>query len=265
MNSPKRNLQAAIAAAVLACATLPTQAANQPTINLLPTTVIENLKQTAAGAKAMEDSLQQVIADLDAQKKLYDASHCEGAVGDAGCQQIQTQIGQTYGQLLNTIETALPDIERNVSNTHAAVGQRLRTEVGLKMTPLGIERLVSAQQRQSEQNAGFKKHQRLSRLFGGLAQLVSQRGRGDSVAVMASGIYLDTHQVLQEIGQIQQDIAVAKLQLDVFEAYGQITPEMVGAVEGVKTLLFGDPGSDYIPTETAPAEVGFVSDYERRS
>lgn len=264
MTLTKTSVAKWITAAVLSVSVANTAlAVNQPTINLLPTTVIENLKQTAAGAKAMEDNLQQVISNLDAQNKLYAASHCDGAINDAGCDQIQQQIANNYSQLLSTIDAALPEIERNVANTHQAVSQRLRTEVGLKMTPLDIEKLVRQQSSAANRSPVARKHQRLSRMFGNLAKLVSQQGRGDSMAVMASGIYWDTQQVMNDINVIKQDIAVAQMQLDVFKAYGQITPEMVGTVDNVKTLLFGDVPEDVIPTEIPPAESTFISEYER--
>lgn len=246
---------------------LPGWAINQPTIelppNLLPTTVIENLKQTAGEARQMEDNLQQVISQLEAQKQLYDASHCEGAVNDSGCAQLQQQMSKHYGDMLRTIESALPGIEHNVQGTFQAVSQRMRTEVGYKMTPLGIERMLAAQPARASQPDG-NRPQRLSRMFGRLAQLVSQHGRGDNLAVMAAGIYWDTRQVLEDIHVIKQDIAIAKVQLDVFQAYGQITPAMIGTVDNVKNLLFGEEQQAPIPGNLPEPEQVFVSEYERR-
>ena len=62
--------------------------ASAPTINLFPTTVLEEIKHTGSVAAEMETGLQAVISQLDEQQKLYLESKCEGNEGDPGCERI---------------------------------------------------------------------------------------------------------------------------------------------------------------------------------
>ncbi len=63
-------------------------AATGPTLQLFPTTVLEDIKETGLVAQELEPDLQDVIARMDQQQSLYLESKCDGADNDPGCQNI---------------------------------------------------------------------------------------------------------------------------------------------------------------------------------
>ena len=97
-----------LAVFILAVRGFPANAKQPPTIQLFPTTVVENIKHTGEAAKAMEQDLQSVIDRLNQQEEIYMASKCEGAAAEPGCSQIAGQLSQTYLEMLNLMENRLP-------------------------------------------------------------------------------------------------------------------------------------------------------------
>ena len=83
---------------------------------------------------------------------------------------------------------------------------------------------------------------RLSERFKQYYQLVATSGaKGDqSLAVLASDIYLDMEETSLLIQRTRQEIARATLMEQLNQSFGIITPEMVEVVGGVKSILFGD-------------------------
>jgi hypothetical protein len=225
-------------------------ATTPPTIRLFPTTVVEDLRQTSAVAKEMETGLQEVIGRLDQQQELYLQSKCEGAEDDAGCQQLARQLGATYLDMLGVMEERLPDMEHTVNNTRLSLETRLRTELGNKMTSwtlqetlLGSE-IATATSEPAPSMRG-KSGMRLSERFSQYYQLVASSGSqtDQSLAVLASDIYLDMEETSALIARTREEIARATLIEQLNQSFGTITPEMMEVVGGVKSILFGDESS----------------------
>ena len=86
---------------------------------------------------------------------------------------------------------------------------------------------------------------RLSERFQQYYQLVATSGaKGDqSLAVLASDIYLDMEETSALIRRTRQEIARATLMEQLNQSFGNITPEMIEVVGGVKSILFGDDDS----------------------
>jgi len=239
---------------VLACAVTVTTfvssraaLANTPTIRLFPTTVVEDLRQTGNVARDMETGLQEVIGRLDQQQQLYLESKCRGAENDPGCQRLARQIGATYLEMLGIMEERLPDMEHTVNNTRLSLEKNLRNELGRKMTPWTLqETLVGSAANQSAPAATpmlrGRSGMRLSERFRQYHQLVATSGsRGDqSLAVLASDIYLDMQETSVLIERTRQEIARATLMEELNQSFGIITPEMIEVVGGVKSILFGE-------------------------
>lgn len=224
--------------------------ANTPTIRLFPTTVVEDLRQTGNVARDMETGLQEVIGRLDQQQQLYLDSKCQGAENDSGCQRLSRQIGATYLEMLGIMEERLPDMEHTVNNTRLSLEKNLRNELGRKMTPWTLqETLVGGAANPAEAAAAptlrGRSGMRLSERFRQYHQLVATSGsRGDqSLAVLASDIYLDMRETSVLIERTRQEIARATLMEELNQSFGIITPEMIEVVGGVKSILFGDDGS----------------------
>jgi hypothetical protein len=217
-----------------------------PTIRLFPTAVVENIKHTGEAAKAMEVGLQDVIDRLNQQEELYMAARCEGVEAEQGCSDIAKQMGQTYQEMLDLMETRLPDMEDSVRATGASLEKRIRKELGHKTTPRGLQKLL---ERTPQKPAAAPRYNRpsrkLSEKFRQYYNLVAMRPTADSsgsLAAVAAEIYLDTRDVQELIALTRDEISRAKLMIDLDQAYGIITPEMFAMVAQVKTILFGESG-----------------------
>ncbi len=260
MTKRRLSLLAATFAAALLSAGFAT--ANTPTIRLFPTTVVEDLRQTGNVARDMETGLQEVIGQLDQQQQLYQESKCDGAENDQGCQRLARQIGASYLEMLNIMEERLPDMEHTVNNTRLSLEKSLRNELGRKMTSWTLQETLvgkgasSATAKPSPTLRG-RSGMRLSERFKQYYQLVATSGaKGDqSLAVLASDIYLDMEETSQLIARTRQEIARATLMEQLNQSFGIITPEMIEVVGGVKSILFGDDESMAIVAGPPPASI----------
>ena len=227
---------------------LPAAAKQSPTIQLFPTTVVENIKQTGEAARAMEQDLQSVIERLNQQEELYLASKCEGAGAEQGCSELSGQLGQTYLEMLNLMETRLPGMEDSVRATNASLEKRIRKELGRKTTPRGLQKLLERTPQKSAESRRYQRRSgRLSEKFRQYYKLVAMApgsNSGGSLAAVAAEIYLDTQEVQDLIALTRDEISRAKLMIDLDQAYGLITPEMFDMVGRVKTILFGEAGEE---------------------
>jgi hypothetical protein len=236
--------------------------ATTPTIRLFPTTVVEDLKQTGNVARDMETGLQEIIGRLDQQQELYQESKCDGAEDDSGCQRLARQIGQTYLEMLTVMDERLPDMEHTVNNTRKSLEKGLRNELGKKMTPWTLqETLIGGKADQSAPEAKptlrGRSGMRLSERFKQYYQLVATSGaKGDqSLAVLASDIYLDMEETSILIQRTRQEIARATLMEQLNQSFGIITPEMIEVVGGVKSILFGDADGTALVAGPPPGSV----------
>ncbi len=216
-----------------------------PTIKLFPTTVITNLSEMSTTAKAMEEDLHSVILDLEAQITLYKEAQCEGAETDEGCRAIEDQLGGRYEELLSRMEENLPEMEQAVKQTSKSLEKNLRTQLGLKMTPRQLQSKILKKHKQNSP-AGRSRSRRtlaLSDRFKSYHQLVAMGSRmngGGSLVEVAANIYLDTKEVSELISLTREEIGRARLMVQLNNLYGVVTPEMIGVVDGVKSVLFGE-------------------------
>lgn len=228
-----------------------------PTIRLFPTTVVEDLRQTSSVAKEMETGLQEVIGRLDQQQLLYQQSKCDGAESDPGCQRLAKQLGATYLDMLSIMDERLPDMEHTVNNTRLSLEKRLRSELGNKMTPWMLQETLLGGKPQEKKapspSMRGRSGMRLSERFQQYYQLVasSSSHNDQSLAVLASDIYLDMDDTSELIARTRDEIARATLIEQLNQSFGAITPEMMEIVGGVKSILFGDEG-DYVQIAGPP-------------
>lgn len=235
--------------------------ANTPTIRLFPTTVVEDLRQTSSVAKEMETGLQEVIGRLDQQRELYVESKCEGAENDSGCQRLAKQLGATYLEMLTIMEERLPDMEHTVNNTRLSLEKRLRSELGNKMTSWTLQETLLGGETEAAgapaPSLRGRSGMRLSERFRQYYQLVaSSSSRSDqSLAVLASDIYLDMDETSELIARTREEIARATLIEQLNQSFGTITPEMMEIVGGVKSILFGEENGDFPIAGPPPASI----------
>jgi hypothetical protein len=230
-----------------------------PTIQLFPTTVLEEIKHTGDVAAQMETGLQAVITRLDEQQKLYMQSKCEGNEGDPGCERIARQLGKSYLEMLTVMGDRLPEMETAVNNTSASLEKRLRSELGQKKTSWTLQEMLVGEQSGSASKADRpvlrgRSGMRLSDRFHQYYQLVARSGGevNSSLAVIASDIYLDMQETSSLIARTRDEISRATLMEQLNQSFGTITPEMQEVVAGVKSILFGEDES-LMPMTAPPA------------
>jgi hypothetical protein len=243
-------------------------AVSGPVVRLFPTTVLEDIRETGQVAEEMENNLQQIIHKLDMQQQLYTESLCQGAEGDQGCDRIAKQLGATYLEMLDTMSERLPEMERAVNSTRASLEKRLRQELGQRTTPTSLQNALlgegdgtaDAQERPALRG---RSGVRLSDRFKQYYELVAthRNAPGQSLAVVASDIYLDMEEASMLIAATQQEIGRAALMGQLNQSFGLITPEMSAVVGGVKEILFGESAGG-APIASPPYAIGepeFVS------
>ncbi|MGH8224207.1 MAG: hypothetical protein ACREQZ_14660, partial [Woeseiaceae bacterium] len=142
-----------------------------------------------------------------------------------------------------------PDMEHTVNNTRLSLEKRLRSELGNKMTSWTLQETLLGGNPQDGSGAPApsmrgKSGMRLSERFRQYYQLVaSSSSKSDqSLAVLASDIYLDMEETSTLIARTREEIARATLIEQLNQSFGTITPEMMEVVGGVKSILFGDDG-----------------------
>ena len=233
-----------------------------PTIRLFPTTVVEDLRQTSSVAKEMETGLQEVIGRLDQQQQLYAESKCDGAEDDPGCQRLAKQLGATYLEMLGIMEQRLPDMEHTVNNTRLSLEKRLRSELGNKMTSWTLqETLLGGNPRNNSAapapsmrgRSGMRLSERFRQYYKLVASSSSQTDQ--SLAVLASDIYLDMDETSELIARTREEIARATLIEQLNQSFGMITPEMMEVVGGVKSILFGDEQNNIVIAGPPPGSI----------
>ena len=162
-------------------------------------------------------------------------------------------------------------MERAVTNTRNSLEKRLRVELGQKSTPTSLQNLLLGKVSKitAEDDPIVLRGRsgiRLSDRFKQYYKLVAtrQNGANQSLAVIASDIYLDMDEASRLIAATQEEISRATLMEQLNQSFGQITPEMTEVVNGVKSILFGEALGE-TPIASAPLladETPFVSPLE---
>lgn len=235
-----------------------------PGVALFPVAVRENIRFTQEAAAGMERNLEEIVGDLDAQMAAYRRSQCDGADDDPGCRQISSNIATTFRTMLESLETSLPEMQRAVRQTHETLGARLADEVGRKMTARGLQHaLQSSRDGAAGSGSAVQPRSRMSRTFQRYYDLIRTQ-RDQELTTLAAQIYLDTHSSLHYMELIDAEVKRGIVTLDLEQFLGEVTPEMVNTVDGVKALLFGAQPDDGViagPPRT-PEPATFESPWE---
>jgi len=209
-------------------------AASKPTLNLFPSDVTEQLTNTGTVAKQMEKSLKGTIQKLDAQKKLYDQTGCDGS-SEPGCDELAKQMGDHYMEILTIMKENLPEMKQSITATHKGIEKNLRKEVGKKTSPADIQRLLG----KNGTPKVFKGKYSLSSRFAQYHKMIS-RGSNNTLATLAAEIYLDSGAVLNMIGLMEAEIVQQETMIKLGQMYGTLTPQMIDTVDAVKAVIFGE-------------------------
>ena len=114
----------------------------RPKINLFPTSVVESLSETSRAARSMESGMYEVVAKLDKQKRAYESTHCDDS-DDQGCVHLRKAIRGSYKEMLDVMQSSIPEMRSSLDSTATSMGTSLRSEIGRKMTPGDVQRILA--------------------------------------------------------------------------------------------------------------------------
>jgi hypothetical protein len=216
----------------------------RPRINLFPTSVVESLSETSRAARAMESSMYEVVARLDKQKQAYTSTGCENSE-DSGCLQLRKAIRGSYKDMLDVMQKSIPEMRSTLDATANSMGASLRSEIGRKMTPGDVQRILAgrstAGQGSPQMNSSSAQKGKLSKMFSRYYELVKRGGRqAEALPVLASQIYLDSMQSLYFLDLIEAEIGSQSTELVLELEWGELTDQISATVGEVKTLLWGE-------------------------
>ena len=208
--------------------------ADAPQLTLFPRDVTDMLKETGATAKAMESDLRVVIGKFDKQTKLFEKSGCSGDSIDQGCKDMEEQIAQSYQEMLDIMQESLPKMKHNIKATNKVLGARMHKQLGLNKTPAEIQDTLGKESQPEVTTGRFSLSKRFSQYF----KLISSDQQ--SLTVLAAEIYLDTSSVSDWIDLMEAEIGRQQTIIELGRMYGSISSEMLGTVDNVKNIVFGE-------------------------
>ncbi|MEM9256351.1 MAG: hypothetical protein AAGA91_12960 [Pseudomonadota bacterium] len=215
-----------------------------PRINLFPTSVVESLSNTSRAAKEMENGVYEIVVRLEKQKEAYDSTQCANS-DDPGCVQLRKAVRSTYKEMLDLMQASIPGMRSSLDATAGSMGDSLRSQIGRKMTPGDVQRILggrsagsSSLARPVSSSAGQGK---LSKMFSRYYELVKRGGKqADALPVLASQIYLDSMQSLYFLDLIEAEIGSQSTELVLELEWGELTDQITTTVGDVKVLLWGE-------------------------
>jgi hypothetical protein len=218
--------------------------APRPKINLFPTSVVENLSDTSRAAREMENGLYEIVEKLEKQKQAYDSTGCANS-DDRGCVQLRKAVRGTYKEMLDVMQASIPQMRNSLDATVDSMGGSLRAEIGRKMTPGDVQRVLGGR---SVSGAGMSspvtsgaRQGKLSKMFSRYYELVKRGGKqADALPVLASQIYLDSMQSLYFLDLIEAEIGSQSTELVLELEWGELTDQISATVGDVKVLLWGE-------------------------
>ena len=216
----------------------------RPKINLFPTSVVESLSETSRTARDMESSMYEVVAKLDKQKQAYDSTHCDNSE-DRGCIELRKAIRGSYKEMLDVMQSSIPQMRSSLDATASSMGASLRSQIGRKMTPGDVQRILAGRSASNQAavrtSAGPARQGKLSKMFSRYYELVKRGGKqSDALPVLASQIYLDSMQSLYFLDLIEAEIGSQSTELVLELEWGELTDQISATVTDVKTLLWGE-------------------------
>lgn len=216
----------------------------RPKINLFPTSVVESLSETSRAARDMESDMYEVVARLDKQKQAYEGTQCENSE-DRGCVQLRKAIRGSYKEMLDVMQSSIPQMRSSLDATASSMGTSLRSEIGRKMTPGDVQRILagrsSGSQALPQAASGVSREGKLSKMFSRYYELVRRGGKqADALPVLASQIYLDSMQSMYFLDLIEAEIGSQSTELVLELEWGELTDQISATVTDVKALLWGE-------------------------
>jgi len=209
----------------------------RPELEIFSKEIVQNIKQTSEVAGAMEQSLKDIISRLEKQEELFKAAHCDTDGKDMGCEQLRSQLADSYLEMLDLMEERLPKIEQSLKSTHKSLQKRIYKQMGKNRTAAGLQDLVKKSANPSHSPTLGKRA--LSKRVSKYYALVRNGSQG-SLSVVAAELYLDSNEVIELISLIREEIGRSRLMVEIGQTWGIVSPEMQTTVQGVKSTIFGE-------------------------
>lgn len=224
------------------------QSAEGPELRLFTSTIVEDVRRTSEAASSMENGMIEVIETMDRQMAAFKASNCEGAgTEDTGCATMRQQLMGSYGEMLDQMSSALPEMDNAISRSRDGLKEALASQLGRNMNSTQLQELLLEEGRANApiraRAAGGRS--RLSQRFEQYANLAAQsvggvpRGRG-ALVVTAADMYLDMAEASELIKYTQDQIESTRLFIKLDEVMPGMTEQMELTVDGAKAILFGE-------------------------
>ena len=241
-----------VATAALVSAPVSAQSSG-PQVSLFPRAVTAELAVTRDAAREMENGMSEIVKRMQKQKELYANSNCEGdASGSVGCNQIISQLSDSYITMLDKMAETLPEVKQSVQNTEKMLQKRIATELGRKQTPDQLQKALLNDGRDVRQpyQGPTTSGRSMSSIFERQFRMISQN-QGQSMMSMASEIYLDMRAASGWVERLEAQLIRQKQIAELQVSAGTLTPEMDSTIAEVTAMVLGE-GNEGILLE-APA------------
>lgn len=227
----------ALALTMVICGGVHATQSTNPAISLFPSTVKQDLKQSVKATKQLEDSIEPIIEKMAATEALFRAANCDGEAADQGCSQLKKQLQQQYFDLLNEVDTFLPEVEKSIVATHQSLSNSINKTLGKTKTPYQIQHEMLQQNKPVRDRIRAKSKKGLSARLQNLLRLTQTKSDPSNMLVAASEFFLDASDSLLILSQTRAAIAQAKTQAALDLELGSLSEEMFVTVDSVKSII----------------------------
>jgi hypothetical protein len=221
-----------------------------PTVRLVPTELVEEIRDTRAVAAQVETDVVHAVEDLDRQSRLLRASQCDPGVVDPGCDAIRDQVRRRYLEMLGGIEARLPGLERSVRRIERGLRERLGAGAASTREIQGrLARRRTHRDPSSRPRLRGASGASLSQKLGRLQSVMGSAGQAKtSVEALAADLYLDMRESLDLIAVLRDEIARTRILAETQLGASALTPEMEAVTADARVLIFGsEQGADRAP------------------
>lgn len=208
---------------------------NTPALKMFPKDVTSYIQETGQTASSMEKGIRAPIAEMEKNMDLYKATGCEGMDSDPGCTSIAKNIADNYSEMLNVMGDKLPQMRHTINKTNQALKTRIVNHMGKRMSPSDLQKSTGDLSKPKIRKGRYS----LSKRFAQYSKLITSQSNGNLID-LASEMYLDSASVSDWIALMEGQIEQQKVLIDIGQMYGGVTPEMIGIIDSVKNVIFGE-------------------------
>lgn len=233
--------------------------ADVPRVRLLDG-ISENLNEVASSSTRMEQDIQSSVLEMKKYQDLYASAQCSTGDPDPGCDQILKGVNESFLNVMKGMQSALPEIETALEPAYDRLSNRLRTEIGRKLTPSQVQELVTKNNNRQSVPGVQSRTGRVGKLSKRMRAwsnfLQRAAGRSDvNQATIAADLYYDLDGALGEISYMRDLIDSLVPVLELPGGMGmEPTEEMQQLMANAGSLLFGEEGDQPLP-DMLPEEV----------